>query len=320
MEKMLIYPNIRLRLLLLTFLTGLGGAGFYLAYKQPARISYVSFLEGTYQLYTWEGKHVMLLTDKQSLDRKVIDRILTLTDSAYRFLQQLHQREPQPYPERKKTIIAVVRHTCGIACGALGYRTIEVSTPKFERIYTQMKDSGTYDTVLFYELGRNYWFYDDQLYASESSPFVKSLRKGYAMFIRHLLVQELEVAPAAYNFDRYDIHLARSRTLFNQYIADTTMNLNRLLDTTSDGEWPGKYSRKYFSESFSAEFWASYLLHLYEDPQHGLPFLRSLFDNLRQLDIPANDQELLEQFIRACAMASPIYDDETLTNTLKWTH
>jgi len=317
---MLIYTNNRLRLLLLTLLTGLGGAGFYLIYDQPASISYVSFLEDTYQLYTWEGKHVMLLTDKQFLDRKVIDKLLAITDTAHAFLGQLHQREPQPYPEREKTIIAVVRHTCGVACGALGYRAIELSTSKFQQVYTHLKDSGTYDTVLFYELGRNYWFYHDRLYTEESSPFVKSLRKGYAMFIRHLLVQELEVDPAAYNFDRYDIQLARSRSLFDQYRADTAMSLNRLLDPTLDKKWLAKYSSDYAVETFSSQFWASFLLHLYEDPQHGLPFVRSLFDNLLHVDTPANDQELLEQFIRACAMASAIYDDETLTNTLKWRH
>ena len=310
--------NIYLQLLLIPIIAFVLWGIYQLQEREAGKVSYQSFLGDGYKLYTWEGHHTVLLTQEKQLNHEVIEKILTITDSAYHLLHILHGREPIARVNSGKTVIAVVDRTCGIACGALGHQAIELSNDKFEQIYTRMKGHQQYDTVLFYELGRNFWFYQDQLYTDTSIPIIKGLRKGYAMFLRHLLVQELEVAPAPYNGENYANHLVRSRSLFAKYVADSSLSMNGLMNTYSYSEWKDRYEIDYPSKSFHAVFWASFLLYLHETPQHGLPFLKALFANLSNMNLPENDEKLLNQFIQSCAEASPTFNYKILVNKLKW--
>ncbi|MCI4661220.1 MAG: hypothetical protein MRY63_05280 [Neomegalonema sp.] len=59
---------------------------------------------------------------------------------------------------------AEVPDTCGYACGYLGFTGIEAHEDWFQtETHDVIRDQGVYPHYLFYELGRNFWFYGDQL-------------------------------------------------------------------------------------------------------------------------------------------------------------
>lgn len=84
--------------------------------------------------------------------------------------------------------VAFVKKTCGIGCGKLGGPGIEIEISKLRSILNSYYKEKNFDSLLYYELGRNFWFYDNQLsYNSDTSP----LRDGFAIFMRAVCIEKL---------------------------------------------------------------------------------------------------------------------------------
>ena len=318
--KLMKFTNFRIsNFITITLLGAVLFGGVHLLLKaQTQKYSYQSFDGNTYDLFMWEGKHTVLLTQEKSFHTEVIKEILSITDSAFHLMRHINGREPDSRTNPDKVIIAVVDQTCGKACGALGYKGIELSSRKFQRVYTQMRDRQKFDTILFYELGRNFWFFENQLHVRTGNSFYQAIRKGYAMFVRHFLVKELNINASGYNSYPYHTHLSTCRSFIRNYFADSSFSLNSIAEADLYFVLTNKYLGAYATEPFGAFFWSSYFLYLYETPHHGIPFLKRLFHSFQEINPSDNDAELVEQFIRSCAQASPHYDFETLTNLLKW--
>jgi hypothetical protein len=121
-----------------------------------------------------------------NLDPAVVTKMVAALDEAWEYYQSLTGREPTPYfTYNNLATIAVVDDTCGAGCGFLGFTGIEILRPFFENAYTQLQQNNLYDQIPFYELGRNFWFYQDQLGALDA--FVT----GFAVFNRF---QSMDVA------------------------------------------------------------------------------------------------------------------------------
>jgi hypothetical protein len=56
-----------------------------------------------------------------------------------------------------------VSQTCGAACSYLGVTGTEIEPPYFQTLYDGIANNDLYDQALFYEFGRNFWFYGDAL-------------------------------------------------------------------------------------------------------------------------------------------------------------
>jgi serralysin len=123
-------------------------------------------VSSTYTLYPWTGRYVAILTKERDLDPATMRKILRAVDSAYVFYRQLTGRTPEPYFQYNGLLsIAEVARTCrgiGAGCGELGITGIELTEDAFKSLYEQVLSTGEFDQTVFYELGRNFWFYGPQ--------------------------------------------------------------------------------------------------------------------------------------------------------------
>ncbi|QDS93496.1 Dockerin type I repeat protein [Roseimaritima multifibrata] len=132
--------------------------------SSPDVVEYTSFQGETVSRYAYEGKHVTLLAKSPNLAVKDIDGLIAEIDRGYEVYAQTTGLEPSDYGlSVGKTIIAQVDQTCGAGCGYLGVRGIEVDTEFFDVAVEEFASSGTPDHLFFYELGRNFWFYQSKL-------------------------------------------------------------------------------------------------------------------------------------------------------------
>ena len=140
--------------------------------------TYVSFEGNTYEMAVWKGEHVALLTPPQTIaDSEVMANLLQAFDAGYEYYQSTTGVEPSDNPATTidgLSTISIVTATCGAGCGYLGSRGVEILSdwfgsnltgdyPRVLGFYDTMRDSHTITSIVFYELGRNFWFYSDQL-------------------------------------------------------------------------------------------------------------------------------------------------------------
>jgi hypothetical protein len=133
---------------------------------------YTSFAGVEHEVLRYSGRHVDLLVPAAWLDLFTPDELLSLVDVADRTYQVLHQlvgREPGG-PARLP--VAYVEPTCGLACGFIGHKGVE--------IWPGDEEDGSY------------------------SPFyLDSLRESSAQSVPHILLFHEMV----HNFDVYASHL-----------------------------------------------------------------------------------------------------------------
>lgn len=114
-------------------------------------------------LYAWEGRHVAILSSKNDLNPGTMQLWLDAIDRGYEYYEQATGRVPQLFRHfNLKLAIADVPQTCGAGCGYLGFTGIEAGSTYFDRMYQWARD-GYFGSFLFYELGRNFWFYGDEI-------------------------------------------------------------------------------------------------------------------------------------------------------------
>ena len=130
-----------------------------------------------YQLTPWVGQYVVILTKDSKLNKSVMVKILRAIDSAYVFYHELTGRAPSPYTQYdgRLVIAQVPDPRCSFidsatesppadACSYSGATGIELRDDVFYTLYREVNSRNPkFDQAVFYELGRNFWFYQDQL-------------------------------------------------------------------------------------------------------------------------------------------------------------
>jgi hypothetical protein len=127
----------------------------------PVATSYTSFDNHSLTLYAWEGRNVVVLSRNQDLNRGLMQLWLAALDRGWDFYRTATNRSPQRAKQYNgKATIADVPFTCGAGCGYLGFTGIETLNQYFDLTYDSALNHGTFGSFLFYEMGRNFWFYD----------------------------------------------------------------------------------------------------------------------------------------------------------------
>ena len=147
-----------------------------------APVTYTAFDGHMETLYPWQGESVSVLVQSAS-PSDVMSRLVAALDRAYAYYAETTGRTPAPASMLYgRTTVAEVVTTCGAGCGYLGATGIEMLPDYFAALYDQIAADDLYDQTPFYELGRNFWFWDDQLKfrPPEQDPVVT----GYAVWMR----------------------------------------------------------------------------------------------------------------------------------------
>ena len=152
--------------------------------KPAPPVPYTSFENEHLTLYAWPGSKTAVLTASPTLQPETMQKLLSATDRAYQFFADQTGRLPAPGPNYKGVAtIAEVAKTCGPGCANLGSTGIEITPQSMLFLYFGIRNVNRYDQVVFYELGRNFWFLNSQLNYKESinEPCINT---GFAVLMR----------------------------------------------------------------------------------------------------------------------------------------
>lgn len=180
-------------------------------------------------LYAWPGRHIAFLTPDPQLDPKVMRRLLTVFDEVYEF----YAKETGRLPEKLKTFrnlgtIAVVKTACGAGCSYLGSTGVELLESTFEMLYAGVRDRDMFDQALFYEFGRNFWFYSKQMeYKGADDHGV--VTTGYAVWMRFLAMDATGVKPGPFHDIDFQIFRSTVESLVDEYEAEPALNWGNTL-------------------------------------------------------------------------------------------
>lgn len=204
-------------------------------------------------LTPWQGQHVaVLVPDPRS--GEVMAKIVGALDRAWSYYRATTGRVPSANRAINGRLpIAVVPDgdTCGAGCGWLGSTGIEIAQPYFDILYNQVSNQGLYDQVLFYELGRNFWFYTDQLTAPDNTAYRDAVTTGFAVLMRFQSMAAAHAPGAPFNGTPFNAFRSQVAGLIDVYESDPTKTFAGTLGADLS---PGAYG--------GSDFFASIMMRL----------------------------------------------------------
>ena len=154
--------------------------------------------------------------------RATMTKLLVALDRAYRF----YATTTGHVPERVNSLhgrdeIAEVSSTCGAGCTYPGATGTEIETPYLDRLYHQASRNDRYDQVLFYELGRSFWFWDSKL--KFRRPQKDPVVTGFAVLMRFESMAASGLAGAPFEGTRFTTFQAQVTALAHKYENDPSL-------------------------------------------------------------------------------------------------
>lgn len=257
----------------------------------PEPISYSSFYDEIYYLYPYEGENIALLVNSSRYNGEVINEIVDVVDSAYEYYAIATGREPILYYNHNGlATVAQVPETCGSGCGYLGYTGIEIMDPYFIDLYDGVLNNDQYDQIVFYELGRNFWFYGNKI-EYKGSDHTWSITTGYAVFMRFMAMNYAGVEGGPFHSYEFSEFESEVRGLFDKYMADPSLSWE---NTLKIGVAPSNYMGL-----GSTDLFASFLFKLTDI--FGEPFIRQLWKEVAKRPNAVTTQDAVDNFILAAS-------------------
>jgi hexosaminidase len=188
------------------------------------------------QKTAWVGRNVAFLTDSSTLDPGVMDKITTTFDSVFDYYAEATGQLPSPYlTYHDRSLVAEVDDSCGAGCGFLGATGVELAGGSFALLYDGVRVSNQYDQVLFYEFGRNFYFYDGKIRYLESGPMAAPagesgwIGTGYAVLMRFASMDATGVKAAPFGSTPFATFRASVEGMVDTYTANAALNFQNTL-------------------------------------------------------------------------------------------
>lgn len=262
--------------------------------------SYISFEGHTYSRFAYEGKNIVfLIPDNFSDNQLLLDKMKNIVDTfdkAWDFYYKSTNKTPAEATNTTrngKGTIAVVDSTCGYGCGYLGTKGIELLPIAWTNLKDNVFKNNLYDSALFYELGRNFWFYRSKV-AYQSPDDVGTIETGFAVFMRFMSMEYAKVSPWTFNGTEFNTFKNEVRGLIKTYLKDssytwqTTLKIGRGV--------PNNLGLG------STDLFASFLFDLTD--RFGNDFVTNIWKNIEKQPDAKNTQEALDNFIIASSLTA----------------
>jgi serralysin len=257
-------------------------------------VTYNTFQGQSLQLVPWFGKYVVVLTLDGSLDPTVMADLVSGVNRAYFVYRQFTGQTPQPLSGtvlEGRAIVAEVPDgaTCGAGCGHLGFTGIELTATTFGALYEGIRMSGQYDQAVFYELGRNFWFYRDQLGALD--PFVT----GFAIANRFVSMERAHLDGGPFGtlpFAEFKISILTD--LLDDYLADPSLDWRNTLLLGVGPPNPHGWG--------AADLAGAMMYRIYA--QNGFAKYRAFWTELAGLPLATSPESAVQNFLLAASAAT----------------
>lgn len=187
------------------------------------------------EVYVFEGENIALMFDQayynsRSFDENTIRDMLSRLDDAWSEYQTVTNRTPTEFiiytTSGGKNLAPIVvlpyaKMICnGLGCGYVGNTGIEIASDWFEQeIYNDYAAENKLNTVLFYEMGRNYFVYNN-LKPIRNDGEELGMETGFSVFMREVIAERIN-SPLR---DENIATLNQIREMFPIYLNDNTLD------------------------------------------------------------------------------------------------
>ena len=259
--------------------------------------TYDSFEGDAYTTQVWQGEHVSILTpvnDASQYESRVLLQMAVGLDRGFEYYETMTGRRPvawDPTTHNGRLTISAVESTCGAACGYLGFNGIEIQNVFFQSFHDGVSGSDQFAQFPFYELGRNFWFYGDQLTTPGSDPM--SATTGYAVAMGFLALDSAGVEGGPFREWTYGENKEVIAGLIDTYSADNNLSFFEAFTQGVD-----------FSENQlgGPDLFASLLFKLVED--YGPGFISNVWQEVDRRPTAITDQDAIDNFFLAASYAA----------------
>lgn len=261
-------------------------------------------------LFAWPGIMNAFLTKTATLDGPTMRKIITAADGTYNYYAGAVGQNLWLYFNYNG--LATIADTgvggvnlCGDGCTYIGATGMEVSDNAFGWLYNGVLSNTGYDQVMFYEFGRSFWIFPNQLQyqlPADSSCEVT----GYAVLMRYRSISAqgytgLFGGSAANYTSQYTYSLG----MIDTYAANISLNFNNTFLTNSFASPYGGCS----------DLWASMVIRLANN-NGGEAFIQQLFKQSLLRPTATTTQTAIDNFVLAASAAAS--KNLTLTFGTKW--
>jgi len=221
----------------------LGSAGSWLAagpaiaQRSPVNIvTYKTFVGATIEVRVYPGRNVALMLDPGRVAELVIvENIVKAIDAAWDWYRDYFGRVPTPVSifEGKATIAENAQDKAAAARGRVGQTGIEMGPSSMNRLLIEAAQD-RYNQAVFYELGRNFWFFNEQLGAIRAPVIGGVFNTGFATVHRFYSMEATGTVGAPWD-DNIDFDAFRHLSLIDildRYLADPQLNWQNTLEAT----------------------------------------------------------------------------------------
>jgi hypothetical protein len=247
-------------------------------------------------LTPWAGQNVAILTPVGgSFDPAVMSQIIGELDAAWNYYASITGRQPTPWAPTQyegRDTIAVVSTDCGAACSYPGYTGTEIQPGYFQTLYDGVENSNQYDQVMFYEFGRNFWFYGSQL--APSTTYGSTVTTGFADLMRFQSMNAISVQGAPFDGTPFSTFEAQEWGIANDYDGNLTKTF---ANTLAVGQSPSVYGGTDF---FSA------IIHLLATHYGGDCFETHLWTTVLSEPTVTTDDAAVTNFITAASQVAGV--------------
>lgn len=259
-------------------------------------------------LVPWQGKYVTVLVEQSpARDPTVMTELVDALDRAWHYYGVTTGRTPASdrFMLNGRDEIAEVDslnppNSCGgAACSYLGFDGTEILTSYFEYGYQEIAQHNLFDQPLFYELGRNFWFWGSQL--AFQAPDQDPVTTGFAVLMRFLSMAAAGVSGAPYNGSTpFSQFKAGVEALAGEYEANPSLTFAQ---TLAEDKSPGAYG--------GTDFWASLMLQL-AHRHGGQLFLSRFFHHAGSLPAASSTTGAVTNWVKdadyaGCVNLAPVF-------------
>ncbi|WP_284663311.1 calcium-binding protein [Myxococcus sp. SDU36] len=280
------------------------------------------------ELYLWKGRNIALRTpDRTTCTTPQIQHIVTGIDKGVDFYAEVTGDDPPQhlhYDELNSLAVlpsGAALPCVGVACGYRGFTGVEF---KFEVFRDQMcpdAAAGVHDSTPYYELGRNYWFYETKLSSNESN-YGHSIRTGYAVAMRFLAMSYEGLSGNSAHNTLYTQILGLVDTYRTTTVACGTSGATTT-PTTPGGSTCYRYdwsntlrANSGLAGRNSTDLFASIIFRLHR--QHGWNFINNVWKEAATLSNVTSPFHAADNFVFAASRAAGVNLADVFQNSWRW--